>query len=83
MKKHHCEPFVQHLLLLQMAIVQTSVTNNLLVVLSPALASAFVVDHHSPELALMFAGLLPHDGSAGGGGAAWHGCCVGVDGEQY
>ncbi len=23
----------------------------------------------------MFAGLLPHDGSAGGGGAAGHGCC--------
>lgn len=23
----------------------------------------------------MFAGLLPHDGSAGGGGTARHGCC--------
>lgn len=23
----------------------------------------------------MLAGLLPHDGSAGGGGAAGHGCC--------
>ncbi|TNN80422.1 hypothetical protein EYF80_009446 [Liparis tanakae] len=44
-------------------------------VLSPPLSPAFVINHHATELALMFAGLLPHDGAAGGGGAAWHGCC--------
>lgn len=51
------------------------VPHYLLVVLSAALATAFVVDHHATELALVFAGLLPHDGAAGGGGAAGHGCC--------
>lgn len=30
----------------------------------------------------MFAGLLPHDGSAGGGGAAGHGCCRDKDGRE-
>lgn len=48
----------------------------LLVVLSSPFAPAFVVYHHATELALVFAGLLPHDGSAGGGGAAGHGCCI-------
>lgn len=48
---------------------------DLLVVLSPALATSLVVDHHTTKLALVFSGLLPHDGAAGGGGAARHGCC--------
>lgn len=51
------------------------VSYDLLIVLPPSLASAFVIYHHATELALMLAGLLPHDGSAGGGGAAGHGCC--------
>lgn len=58
------------------------VSYDLLVVLSPSLSSAFVIYHHATELALMFAGLLPHDGSAGGGGAAGHGCCRGKQGRN-
>lgn len=53
------------------------ISYNFLVVFAPTLASALVVYHHATELSLMFAGLLPHDGSAWGGGAAWHGCCKG------
>lgn len=30
----------------------------------------------------MFAGLLPHDGAAGGGGAAGHGCYRGEQGRH-
>lgn len=55
--------------------IDDKVSYYLLVVLSPALSSAFVIYHHATELSLVFAGLLPHDGSAGGGGAAGHGCC--------
>lgn len=55
--------------------VDVKVSHYLLVVLSAALASPLVVYHHATELSLVFAGLLPHDGSAEGGGAAGHGCC--------
>lgn len=51
-----------------------AISYNLFIVFSPSFASALVVHHHAAKLALMFAGLLPHDGSAGGGGAAGHGC---------
>lgn len=55
---------------------QTRVSYDLFVVLPPTLASTFVVYHHATELALVFAGLLPHDGSAWGGRTARHGCCM-------
>lgn len=58
-------------------------TYDLLVVLSPALAAAFVVHHHAAQLALMFAGLLPHDGSAWCGGATGHGGCEETGQNQY
>lgn len=53
-----------------------------LIVLSPAFTTALIVDHHTPKLALMFAGLLPHDGTAWGGGTAGHGCCTEDNNEE-
>lgn len=64
-------------------VLHDKVSYYFLVVLSPALASPFVVYHHATELALMFAGLLPHDGSARGGGAAGHGCCSGQTSKNH
>lgn len=66
-----------------MAMQHDKVSYYLLIVLSPALASPFVVYHHATELALMFAGLLPHDGSARGGGAAGHGCYSGQTSKNH
>lgn len=54
-------------------------TYNFFVVFPPSLPTALVVHHHTAQLALMFAGLLPHDGSAGGRRTAGHGCCYGAD----
>lgn len=61
------------LILMHQAVQEKSY--DLLIVFSPSFASAFIVHHHATELALMLAGLLPHDGSAGRGGSARHGCC--------
>lgn len=63
--------------------VSCRLSYNFLIVLAPTLASAFVIHHHATELALVFAGLLPHDGSAWGGGAARHGGCRRQMGKKH